>query len=460
MAIHNIRDPVHGFITIDDEQARIINTAVFQRLRRIRQLACASLVYPGALHTRFEHSLGVCHVAALMADCLKLGDYEKKLVSLAALLHDVGHGPFSHISEYSLQRFASAEQREKQTNTTEIHEDITCKIIEQNEHLFAILGQERADIIVKLIRTNYGYPINHQIISGPLDADKQDYLLRDSHFCGVRYGVFDIDQLHRTFIKGPDDLLMITENGTNAVEQYVIAKYYMTTQIYMHRVRRITDQMLTRAIGLGIESDNIEELADLYQYDGSDKFVENYSTWDDSRFLNTFGDEKYQGSLCRNLLTRLKNRILLKQVFEWNLSEIEHKELELSLQDLSDEQANRVEAEIADIVCRTMQLNPVDKHYVILHRFDVRSVKPGGTDDLAQIMIHRQIPITLVEASPLFRSMEEGMKNSYVAVYAPVCYTTQADAQECKKRLRDPIRKALQGCVPSSQASEGNYSEK
>src|SRR5262249_4847126 len=103
---HSIRDPVHNFVRLRDKEVNLINAPVFQRLRGIRQLALANLVYPGAVHTRFDHSLGVCHVAGLMADELDLPPDQVELVRLAALLHDLGHGPFSHVSELSLERFA------------------------------------------------------------------------------------------------------------------------------------------------------------------------------------------------------------------------------------------------------------------------------------------------------------------------------------------------------------------
>ena len=104
-----VRDPVHDFVGLTDEEVRVVNTRLLQRLRGIKQLALANLVHPGAVHTRFDHTLGVCHVAGQMADALDLDEEEKRLVRLAALLHDVGHGPLSHVSETSLERFSDRE---------------------------------------------------------------------------------------------------------------------------------------------------------------------------------------------------------------------------------------------------------------------------------------------------------------------------------------------------------------
>ena len=104
---HRIRDPVHNFLILREIEVKLLATPLYQRLRGVRQLAMANLVYPGALHTRFDHSLGVCHVAGMMARCLDLNEDQTQLVRLAALLHDLGHGPFSHVSEYALERYAN-----------------------------------------------------------------------------------------------------------------------------------------------------------------------------------------------------------------------------------------------------------------------------------------------------------------------------------------------------------------
>lgn len=127
-----IRDPVFNFIRLTGTEAEIVDTTVFQRLRNIRQLAFANLVYPGALHTRFEHSLGVCHIASLMAESLGVSGEDYDLLRLAALLHDIGHGPFSHISENILEIYS---EKDPGSDTYKIHESITADIIRQNEEL-------------------------------------------------------------------------------------------------------------------------------------------------------------------------------------------------------------------------------------------------------------------------------------------------------------------------------------
>jgi HD superfamily phosphohydrolase len=139
----HIRDPIHGFIELTPREVDIVDSQVFQRLRRIKQLAFTYLVYPGALHTRFEHSLGVCHIASKMADKLGCDESEKEIVRLASLVHDLGHGPFSHLSEYVLSMYAPEEE---EGETEEIHERITRRIIQEDEIISDVFGKDSQSI--------------------------------------------------------------------------------------------------------------------------------------------------------------------------------------------------------------------------------------------------------------------------------------------------------------------------
>lgn len=318
-----VRDPIHGFIRLSGDEADIVETPVFQRLRGIRQLAMANMVYPGALHTRFDHTLGVFHVTGLLCDVFKFSDEDRRLVKLSALVHDLGHGPFSHVSEGALELFADREklkERLKGDNAAKIHELLTQDLLYSDEDLTHLIGGSTISKIVSLLSHGYGEPILRSVVSGPLDADKQDYLLRDTYFCGVKYGIFDMQQLHRELQTEEDPTqgkqLMISADGVHALEQFVLAKYYLTAQVYSHRVRLITDHMIVRGIKLGIDEDQIEELEALYRYDGSEAFVKNYMQWDDARFMLAFGNAKLKGKYCQEIVSGLRSRKLLKQVFE------------------------------------------------------------------------------------------------------------------------------------------------
>jgi HD superfamily phosphohydrolase len=229
-----IRDPIHTFISLDAEQAKIVDTPIFQRLRNIRQLALASLVYPGALHTRFEHSLGVFHVACEMLRRLGLENgTDARAVRFAALLHDLGHGPFSHVSEQSLNMFADRGSLPAEQKNEKIHELITANLIRRDTAIIKVIGEDIAETVVRLLNDWDGDPVMQAIISGPLDADKLDYLLRDSYFCGVAYGRFDSAQLLRSF-RCDNRQLLLEWSGMTAFEQYALAKFYISQNVYRH----------------------------------------------------------------------------------------------------------------------------------------------------------------------------------------------------------------------------------
>ena len=148
----------------------MVNSPALQRLRGIRQLAFACLAYPGALHTRFDHTLGVTHVAGMMADELNLTPDERQLVQLAGLLHDIGHGPFSHVSEVSLSRFADGSKLKADQKHHKIHELVTAQIIRTDSTLGLPTSDREA--VIQLLGSGYGRPVLRQVLSGPLDADK------------------------------------------------------------------------------------------------------------------------------------------------------------------------------------------------------------------------------------------------------------------------------------------------
>jgi hypothetical protein len=224
-SLRELRDPIHGFIALESrEENNIVDSKVFQRLRRIKQLAMASLVYPGALHTRFEHTLGVAHLSGKLGARLLSSQEDRRLVRLAALLHDIGHGPFSHVSESVLKRFYDKD-KVKLDKGQQIHEHLTISLIKHNEDLDRLISDTERDYISGLLCGQWGSKILKDIVSGPLDADKLDYLLRDSYYCGVKYGIYDLDRLLATF-KTLDDAndyaIGIQEDGVHSLEQFFL----------------------------------------------------------------------------------------------------------------------------------------------------------------------------------------------------------------------------------------------
>jgi HD superfamily phosphohydrolase len=452
-ALWRIRDPIFGFISLDETEVGIINTPIFQRLRGIKQLALARLVYPSALHTRFEHSIGTCHVAQLMAKKLRLSKNQEKLVRLAALLHDIGHGPFSHVSEDILELFSNVQMNSK---TGEIHEAIGREIIQNDSGLKKLISPKDAENIVKLLETGIGEPTNRAIISGPLDADKQDYLLRDSYFCGVQYGVFDHEQLIREIVKIEDEMgdrenLGISLDGIHALEQFVLAKYFITTQVYRHRVRLITDQMLIRAVKLGIEIDGNEDLRKLYTYDKSDDFISNYTRFNDSFFMHTFCDDNDKDCMCHKMLSRLKKRNLLKSVFKKSTKDLNLKlEVKEQLDSISKPENKKLRRKLEHRIYELVQehlLSDVKidnsktgQEFVIVNSYEMESVKKKLSDE-SQILVKTKPPRLFQEESALFRSISEPLKERYIEVYVPVKYNTEEEKEkeDLKKSLDKPI---------------------
>lgn len=453
-----IRDPVHNFVRLNWDEARLLDTPLLQRLRRIRQLAMADLLYPGAVHTRFEHSLGVCHVAGAMAEALRLDDDSVRTVRLAALLHDVGHGPFSHVSEHALERYADRATLPAAQKKEKIHELLTAQLILSDERIRKQLGESQCQVVAKLLVAGHGAPVLRSIVSGPLDADKQDYLLRDSTYCGVPYGVFDIHQFHRSLVlRGDRDFekeLMIAPDGVHAVEQYVLAKYNLTTLVYRHRVCLITDQMIVRAILLGVEKDGIEELARLYAFDNSPEFCRNYVEWDDWRFLYEFG-LRSPATQCATLLQRLRDRRLLKRVLTQRPAHFapEARETLMALARRENDALRAdIEARIAEALSAATGL-PVERDFVIVHAFDIKSVRTMSRNDEGSILVDcRPAPRPFTEESTLFRSIDESYNDVFVEVYAPVLWDDPARRAEILREVEPKIRTILESrCTNSGE---------
>lgn len=449
-----VRDPVHNFVEIPDDLVKIVDSSALQRLRGIRQLAMASLVYPGAIHTRFDHTLGVTHVASLMATALGLNPEEQRMVQLAGLLHDIGHGPFSHVSEASLSRFADRSSLKSDQKSHKIHELVTAQIIRSNETLCRHVPETDREHVIELLGPNgYGRPVLKQIVSGPLDADKQDYLLRDGQFCGVEYGTFDLQQMHRSFVlvgDGGDEELLITENGVHAVEQFALAKYYMTANVYRHRVRLIADQMIGRAIQLGIERDRLELLKQLYTFDNSDTFAQNYQQWDDARFMEVFAPihSTPPGEWSGKILRRLRERRLLKRVYSERVEELNARVRDLVLKELvkpaRDEIRRSIEREVAEHLAKVLKTD-VSSELVIAHVFSIKSARESSRNEEAEILVQKgDSPRLFSEESKLFGSINEAYTDSFVELYAPIEWPDPSQKNVWREDQREAIREMIE----------------
>lgn len=239
-----IKDPVHGYVYITEAEKELIDSYPMQRLRRLRQLAGSEYVYPGANHTRFEHCIGTMYLAGKVIENPNISklvsDEEANLARIAALLHDVGHGPFSHVFEQLLIK-----------DLEKTHEDITSWIIEKSElgDKLAKMGfkpEEVANLAVGKLHKP-GKAFLDQIISSAVDVDKQDFIVRDTFHTGAEYGFIDVFRLiHAVDVLGED--LAVEVGALSALEAFMIARIESFKSIYFHRVGRAAQIMLAMAM--------------------------------------------------------------------------------------------------------------------------------------------------------------------------------------------------------------------
>lgn len=231
-----INDPVYGFIRIDDAAIfQVIEHPAYQRLRRIQQMALAQLVFPGAVHTRFQHSLGAYHLLTLALQELKnkgisISAEEQTAVKLAVLLHDAGHGPFSHALEGLIAGGLS-------------HEQISRLMMQQ------LIKEIEGPLEMALSIFDRSYPRHflHQLVSSQLDVDRMDYLMRDSFYTGVAEGIIGYDRILK-MLTVEDDELMVEEKAIYSIEKFIIARRLMYWQVYLHKTVLSAETMLQKII--------------------------------------------------------------------------------------------------------------------------------------------------------------------------------------------------------------------
>lgn len=308
------RDPIHGYIEVSDLENKIINSHPFQRLRNIKQLAMTYLVYHGAEHTRFGHSLGVMFlVTKAFASAVENSSYplskEKKewytqILRLIALIHDLGHAPFSHASESvfpeGLEHEAFTEKIVKETCIASFISEIGNQFEEKYGSEFNITADLICDIY---LGRNPGdcseFTFLKSFMDSELDCDKMDYLLRDSTFCGVNYGKYDVDRLISSltiFVQDGCPRLAISDGGIQVFEEFVLARYFMFIQVYFHRTRRYFDIMFYRAL---------TEILPNGKYPDT---TEEYLKWDDTRIIQLMQimqNNVEKSEACKNIVNRI-----------------------------------------------------------------------------------------------------------------------------------------------------------
>jgi len=356
-----IRDPVHGYVKIDGLCLSLLDTPQFQRLRWIRQLGLASLVYPGASHSRFEHSLGSYHLAVILSDRLGLSDDDAMRIRAAALLHDIGHGPLSHVTEPMLSKYL----RRRHESILDLlrSEDIRTRL----EH-YGITPEE----IQKLIkgRTELG-----KIVSGEIDVDRMDYLIRDAHYTGVAYGVFDhlrlIERMHLS-----SGRLMIDSGGVHAAESLLLSRLLMQPTVYQHHVCRISECMVAGALRYMIDDLGFDPSSILRMDD-----------------FELFGAMGSAGGYASEIAERIKTRRLFKRALYVGAESLEFIPKPGSERMLAEEISSD---------------SGVDQRYVLVDSPPAPEVPEGSFP----VMINTEV-MQLREVSPVARILEDAHRATW-----------------------------------------------
>ncbi|HII54325.1 phosphodiesterase [Candidatus Micrarchaeota archaeon CG_4_10_14_0_2_um_filter_49_7] len=294
---HIIRDAVHRDIALTELELKIINTPTFQRLRRIKQLALAYMVYPSANHTRFEHSLGTMHLAGLLSRNLGFSEDAISIIRLQGLLHDVGHLAFSHESEFVAKEVLGT------------HEELGRSLIMQSE-LKDILSTAYSKSELQAIVHK-----EEKLITGDIGVDRMDYLVRDAYHTGVAYGVIDVPRIINTSVLHENELA-IDIRGLESVEGFLIARHLMYSTVYMHKTVRILSAMLQRALSAALKvfdahnllnSSDDELLYVLGKQEASAEMVRRIHTRNLYKRAAELSYDKYKDD-CRHLASELSQK--------------------------------------------------------------------------------------------------------------------------------------------------------
>jgi HD superfamily phosphohydrolase len=306
-----INDPVYGFISIPTELVYdLIDHPYFQRLRYIKQLGMTHLVYPGALHTRFHHALGAMHLMSLAIETLcnkgaNISPEEKEGLTIAILLHDIGHGPFSHALEHTIVEEIS-------------HEDISILLMNKLNEEFG----GKLTLAISIFKGDHPKHFLHQLVSSQLDMDRMDYLNRDSYFTGVSEGVISSDRIIK-MLNIKDDSITVEEKGIYSIEKFLIARRLMYWQVYLHKTVIAAEQVLCkiflRSRELALQGTHfpltpalnyfLKNVITKEEFMSGDAHLKTFALLDDTDVMAAVkiwadSDDDVLATLCHNLINR------------------------------------------------------------------------------------------------------------------------------------------------------------
>ena len=343
--MRRVRDSIHDYIDLDGLESSLVDTEPYQRLRWIKQLGSANLVYPGANHTRLEHSIGVSHLSKQMAIQSGVPNDEIHLISIAGLLHDLGHSPYSHLADELPFGKDHVEVTQDIINDSQISDIFHKQGIDTNE-------------ICNLIKGNHKYG---SLISGDIDGDRLDYLIRDSHYTGVKTGV-DAGRLI-TKMSFSNNELVIGESGLPVVETFLTSRSIMFPTVYFHPFSRGAELMLARATKSAINADNFS--------------YEEFVSYTDHKFLSELN---LAGGLSEKLVNNFEKRHIIKRAVSITKDKTEEMGITKSdIETLEASIASKLDINSSEIF---MDLPPLK----VVPAMKVKILKEDGTLDYASNM--------------------------------------------------------------------------
>ncbi len=368
--VKSIKDPIHGYIGLTSLELQLIDTLPLQRLRRIKQLPGSEYVYPGAMNTRFEHSLGVMHLAGLMGNKLSTNEDTIILLRIAGLLHDIGHGPFSHSFEPILNTFLRVS-----------HEEMGAILIE-NTVVSDILGRNGIDTndVTDLILGRYKRKSLSRVINSSIDADKMDYIVRDSYHTGAGYSV-DIRRIAMNAMDIDGDLA-INARALEAIESLLMARLLSFRTIYYHKTSRAVQLMLERAMALVVREMDLN-LNDILENPDFYLNLDDYTMWEILR----------KNEKSKDIMKKLMRRHILKVAGEWYG------------RSLSPKQVDRLRGIISDI-------SGVPEDYIVIDSPKIKFIK---STDLPLLWRDGEL-INPLDASPVLSKLKD-LLPSMIRIY-------------------------------------------
>ncbi|MDR2855283.1 MAG: HD domain-containing protein [Methanomicrobiales archaeon] len=382
----SIKDPVHGSITVSQAMRELLDLRAVQRLRHVRQLGFSYLVYPGANHTRFEHSLGTMHLAAKAASHLSLSDEEFTLVTSSALLHDIGHGPYSHSIELLIEeKLGTQHTYIKPLLHDPFVQDALCALDLDAREIDAMIS---------------GTHQLAEILHGDIDVDRMDYLRRDAHYTGVPYGTVDCERLIHSLQLG-DDGLVLEESGIHAAESLIIARTLMRPSVYFHHVSRIAEKMFQHAVWCAMQEDISS--------------AEVFARLDDAACMQTLLCSKE--SIISTLADQLYSRNLYKRALYVRRDELYSHEW--------GEKSYLSERKYAEIIADIAHVSP-EQVLVDIPEF------PG--DMQMNVLVQKgYAAVPLEELSPLIATLNQTRRSQWrLGVYAPRELSRKVTAAACE----------------------------